>query len=265
MSPRLRLACSLSLASVAAAVACTSASTEPAPESAPPAGADAAAGGDGASDAGPLDPGPFDAPFTCKRSSLYEEPLPDEAVFERFRIALGVDALEQREARVGRDGGPPPDAGVRPGWPRAGTPCAGATDRDACAASFAALSRTEALYPSFFEADAVSAGFDPGRFLGFYLAYSKGDAVGSIATLTELQAIAPVVDSPEKAFLRASNAGYRVECLAGWVRADVDGFVLVASRGHEQRCIRVDVILHVSHDGKVVERAAGPVVEDSCS
>src|SRR5690606_8426497 len=103
------------------------------------------------------------------------------------------------------------DAGTRPSV-RAGIPCSGATDHEACETILAQLSSGgEALRPAFDEDDhmrAFFAGSEAGP-PGYYLAYTKGDEVGKVSNRTELGTIFPTVDTPAKALLYANAAGYR--------------------------------------------------------
>lgn len=217
-----------------------------------------------ASDAGrTLDAGgALSAPFTCEVDTIQKEPRPGVPLLEQLRVAASLDVLEERLA-VGVS-----DAGANPNV-RAGVPCSGATDHDTCEAAFAQLSSGgEALRPAFDEVDYMAARLDGSTSPpGYYLAYTKGDAVGKVSNRTELAAVFPIIDSPAKALLYANAAGYRVEChhAEGWLREETGGWVLIASRGHEKRCSRTDVILFLRRDGTTEERDVIENQPDACT
>lgn len=211
--------------------------------------------------------GPVVAPFTCERDSIQGEPRPGVPLLEQLRIAAGLDVLEERRAVAGS--GDADDAGVAAGL-RAGVPCSGATDHEACEAAFAKLSSGgEALRPPFNEVDFFGGPATRGMTgpAGYYLAYTKGDAVGKVSNRTELRALFPAIDTPAKALVYANAAGYRVECqlAAGWLREEADGWVLIASRGHEKRCSRTDVVLFLRRDGAIEERDVIENQRDACT
>lgn len=226
----------------------------------PEAAADAADGGPRTLDAG----GEVVAPFTCARDSIQGEPRPAGIVLEQLRAAAGLDVLEERFVLETTES----DAGTGPEPARAGTPCANAADRATCEAAFAALSSGgEVLRPAFDEVDYMAAFFAKGKASGHYLAYTKGDTVGKVSNQSELHALFPTVDTPAKALLYANAAGYRVEChrAEGWIREEADGWVIVASRGHEARCTRTDVLLWLKRDGTTEERDVIEDQQDACT
>jgi hypothetical protein len=255
-----------SIGGLAALVACTSGTTAKATDT---GGADTAKAADthdtASGDAGRRleTGGALVAPFTCQVDPIQGEPRPGAPLLEQLRVAAGLDALEERLA-VGAE----LDAGTRPGV-RAGIPCSGATDHEACETAFAQLSSGgEALRPAFDESDYLDAffeGSDAGP-PGYYLAYTKGDVVGKVSNRKELGAVFPTIDTPAKALLYANAAGYRVECqhADGWLREEADGWVLVASRGHEKRCSRTDVVLFLRRDGTTEERDVIENQPDRC-
>lgn len=256
----------VSMAGVAALGACTTKITDTNTNSA----ADAApAKADGTSDAAVSDAGrtldaggALSAPFTCQVDSIQHEPRPGIPLLEQLRVAAGLDVLEERLAIGASDAGANASA-------RAGVPCSGATDHDACEAAFAQLSSAEALRPAFDEVDYMAALLDGSTAgpPGYYLAYTKGDAVGKVSNRTELAAVFPIIDSPAKALLYANAAGYRVECqhAEGWLREETGGWVLIASRGHERRCSRTDVVLFLRRDGTTEERDVIENQPDACT
>jgi hypothetical protein len=247
------LPCALGV--VLAVTACVSTPTS-SPQATPvEGGTDAPA--DGVLDAGVLDAGgPLTAPFTCPADAL-SGPHPDDAVFELLRLAAAMDSVEERVAEASGS-----DAGILGvSHATAGSPCSQASDRPACKAALAQLSNDgEALYPSFYERDFIR---EPKP--GYWLAYTKKDTVGKVSNAAELHALFPTVDSPVKVLVYAEAAGYRVECHNPWLREEADGYVILASRGHEKRCTRSDVVLFVGRDGRTQERAAIENVKDGCS
>lgn len=260
-----------SIGALAALVACTSGTMAQATDTQDPASGTAKSGNGESSDTPSgnsprvLDTGgALVAPFTCGRDGIQGEPRPGVPLLEQLRIAAGLDALEERRAVVAAS-----DAGITPAL-RAGVPCSSSTDHDACEAAFAQLSSGgEALRPPFDEVDFIGGVFAGGMTgpAGYYLAYTKGDAAGKVSNRTELRALFPTVDTPAKALLYANAAGYRVECqlAAGWLREEADGWILVASRGHEKRCTRTDVVLFVRRDGTTEERAVIENQPDACT
>jgi hypothetical protein len=177
--------------------------------------------------------------------------------YSSSRVAGGLDALEERRAVDAEV-----DGSARPAV-SAGTPCSGATDHAARETAFAALSSGgEALRPAFDEVDFAEAS-PP----GYYLAHTKGDAVGKVSNRAELRTLFPTIDTPAKALLYANAAGYRVECqhANGWLREEPDGWVLVASRDHALRCSRTDVLLFLRRDGTTEEREVIENQPDSCT
>jgi hypothetical protein len=195
------------------------------------------------------------APFACPVDGIQREPRPDATVLDLLRAHAGLDSLEERF--VG-------DPGRRM---RAGAACATALHPAACEESLEGLtSNGEALFPSFYEVDYMQAGLSGAKAPGYYLAFTKGDATGKVSNEAELRALYPIVDAPAKALIYAQAAGYRVEChLAGWLREEADGYVLVTSRGHERRCSRDDVVLFVGRDGSTKERHVLPDQLDPCT
>lgn len=256
-----------SIGVLGALVACTSSTTATGPDTHDGASGDAASGdapsGDATSDdaARNLDTGgALVAPFKCQTDAIQGEPRPGVPLLEELRIAAGLDALQERRAVAAGL-----DAGIQPGV-RAGVPCSGSTDHDACETAFAQLSSGgEALRPAFDEID-YSFGGEAGP-PGYYLAYTKGDAVGKVSNRAELRTLFPTIDTPAKALLYANASGYRVECqrAGGWLREEADGWVLLASRGHEKRCSRTDVVLFVRLDGTTVERDVIENQPDACT
>jgi hypothetical protein len=248
--------CSMVPWAVASFLACMSTtSTSPSDPSGDAGRPDAAPDTERVLDAGGL----LVAPFTCPTDGLYGEPLPAMQVLELLRVAASLDSLGQRFVS-------PPDAGAFE-EPTAGQPCSSATDVAACRLAYANLSSNgEHLYPFFAEGEYSNPTFRGIRD-GYYLAHTKGDAVGKVSNLGELRVLFPTVDAPAKAVVFAHAGGYRVEChlAGGWLREDPDGYVLVASRGHEKRCLRHDVVLFVRRDGSTTELQLIENQEDSCT
>lgn len=227
---------------------------------------DAASGNAALSDAArKLDTrGALVALFTCQVDAVQGEPRPGVPLLEQLRVAAALDVLEERLAV---DAGL--DAGIRPSV-RAGVPCSGSTDHEACETAFAQLSSGgEALRPAFDEVDYISAFFEGQKAgpPGYYLVYTKGDAVGKVSNHAELRTLFPTIDTPAIALLYANAAGYRVEChrADGWLREEADGWVLLASRGHEKRCSRTDVVLFLRRDGTTEERDVMENQPDGCT
>jgi hypothetical protein len=257
-----------SVLTLAALVACTTveatgaAPSDTAPDAASPDASSAEEAAPGAArklDAG----GALALPFTCETDGIQGEPRPGVPLLEQLRVAAGLDALEERRAVEASS-----DAGTE-GRIHAGTPCSGASDQPACETGFAKLSSGgEALRPPFDEVDFMGAYFE-GRTgpPGYYLAYTKADVVGKVSNRAELRALFPTVDTPAKALLYANAAGYRVECQRadGWLRGEAGGWVLVASRGHEKRCLRTDVLLFVRPDGTTEELDVIENQPDACT
>jgi hypothetical protein len=244
---------------LAVLVACTSTTTDKA--------ADA---GDGAADAAEIHDaaaadaartldagGALLAPFVCAVDGIYGEPRPGVPLLELLRVAAQLDALEERPVLAA-----PTDAGANRSI-HAGIPCSGATDQVACQTAFAQLSSGgEALRPALDETDYLND-----ARAGYFLAFTKGNVVGKVSNRAELGTVFPAIDTPAKALLYANAMGYRVECQRadGWLREEADGWVVRASRGHERRCTRTDVILFLKRDGASVERDVIENVPDSCT
>lgn len=263
LTKRFSLVASASVAGLAALIACTSSTTDKAVAVVPDGGGGTVEAGEihdaaVADSARNLDAGGvLVAPFTCALDGIYGEPRPGIPLLEQLRVAAQLDVLEERLALA-----VPTDAGAD--WSiHAGTACSGATDRAACEAAFAQLSSGgEALRPPFDESD-----FQNNHSEGYYLAYTKGDVVAKVSNHAELRTLFPVIDTPAKALLYANAAGYRVEChrADGWLRQEAAGWVLRASRNHEARCSRTDVILLLKPDGTTEERDVIEHVPDSCT
>ncbi|MBX3202562.1 MAG: hypothetical protein KF894_30830 [Labilithrix sp.] len=207
--------------------------------------------------------GPLAAPFTCPIEEIQREPRPGAIVLEQLRAAAGLDVLEERAVVDVADGAGAPELTPE----RSGTPCATASDAAACEEAFAQLSSGgKVLRPPFDEADFMRRVYEQ-TVRGYFLAYTKGDAVGAITTPTELRALFPSVDTPATALVYANAAGYRVECQRsdGWIREETDGWVIRASRGHERRCLRTDVVLWLGRDGALEERDVLEAQKDPCT
>lgn len=222
-----------------------------------PSGSDEAGGA--ALDTG----GPLASPFTCPTDGVQQEPRPAAIVLEQLRGAAGLDVLEERAViDAAADAGAP-----EPPPQRAGTPCATASDTATCEAAFAQLSSGgEVLRPPFDEADFMRRVYEQ-TVRGYFLAYTKGDAVGTITSTSELRALFPSASTPATALVYANAAGYRVECQRsdGWIREETDGWVIRASRGHERRCLRTDVVLWLGRDGALEERDVLEAQKDPCT
>lgn len=197
------------------------------------------------------------APFVCGRDAVQGEPRPGVAWLEELRAAAGLDTLEERQLLETTSDREPVDP------LRAGTPCASASDPTACETAFAELSSAgETLRPPFDEVD-----FMRSDVAGYYLVYTKGDAVGKVSNRDELRALFPAVDSPAKALLYAHASGFRVECheAEGWIREEADGWIVAASRDHDLRCMRTDVTLWMKRDGTIEERNVVEKQPDACT
>ncbi|MBX3222148.1 MAG: hypothetical protein KF795_16645 [Labilithrix sp.] len=208
--------------------------------------------------------GPLSAPFTCPVDAIQHEPRPAAIVLEQLRVAAGLDVLEERAVVEATDAAAGPE--LKP--ERAGAPCTTASDRPACEEAFAQLSSGgEVLRPPFDESDFMWKFTRKQTVRGYFLAYTKGDEVGAIASPSQLRALFPSVDTPATALVYANAAGYRVECqqLSGWIREETDGWVLLASRGHEERCSRTDVVLWLRRDGTFEERDTLENQNDPCT
>jgi hypothetical protein len=83
-----------------------------------------------------------------------------------------------------------------------GDPCGGASDRPACEAALEALP---------LQSEFVRYGFDAGEE-HFSLAYSRGDAVGSVGTHAELDAFLGTIDAVGDAALLATLHGHSLVC-----------------------------------------------------
>ena len=240
MNPRLgSVALGLILTATIAAACDDAASTEVTPSDAGAGGADVVAeAASPAPDAG----GPLSRPLACPGEGIVHEAFPDQEIFEALRTAAGFEFLERRavydsDAAAEVSSHPPLSLG---------TPCAGAADASACTAALAALSSGgEVLFP--YAVDTAALGPK-----GFYLAYTKGDTVGKIASAGELKAVLAKVDSPVSALMYAEAASYRVMCTMDWYRQEPDGFVVLAEKG--PRCRRSRVVLFVRADGAIEER-----------
>lgn len=215
-------------------------------ESSPVVSADASAGAspaDASTDAArELDAGgPLSRPLSCPGAGVVREPFPDSEIFEALRVKTGLDFLERRAVESTDASAPWPPLSL-------GTACAGASDSSQCTNKLAAISSGgEILYPS-----------DLGTFLfspkGFYFAFSRGDTVGKISSLSELRALTPVVDSAVAALLYAEASSYRVECTTDWFRAEPDGFVVLASKRDRNPCYRDRVVLFIGQDATIEVR-----------
>ncbi len=234
-------------------------------------GCSGGAGGPGAGEGNSVDAGPrtlnaggnLAAPFTCAHDPVQGEPQPGTPFLEQLRVQAGLDFLEER---------PVVDSTADAGAPRAqynaGTSCSGAADRAACETALGQLSsERETLRPPFDEADLTFFGASHPKIRGYYLAYTKGDVVGKVSNRSELLALFPTIDTPAKALLYANAAGYRVECHHGdgWLREEPNGWVIVASRDHDRRCTRTDVLLWLGKDGTTDEREVIEKQPDACT
>jgi hypothetical protein len=185
------------------------------------------------------DPGPLTSPIGCLGEGVAREPMAGPVILEGLRAAAGVDFLERRVI------------GSSASWPplHAGTACAKATNAATCTAALEALTSDHALFPFMLDTFAQ-------RPAGFYLVYSKGDAVGIVVTPEQLKALVGPVVAPVDAYAVAEAAGYRVECTKNWVREEADGFVVLTTKG--QPCRRSTVVLFVGRDGGISTRSSTP-------
>jgi hypothetical protein len=146
-----------------------------------------------------------DPAFADESTFACEQPLP--SVLEQLTPVAPVDYLELRSQ--GWALGPPRPQGAATPSVVSGTPCATASNQDACLTALAALAPTS-------EADGWLAA-DPGGPRATtevlqILVYSRGDEVGALRKAGEVAAFLGTVDTQEEARLLLQAQGERFAC-----------------------------------------------------
>lgn len=165
-------------------------------------------------------------------------------------LAPPADYLELRRLEAGQ-----PETSRR--VQSAGTPCASASDPDACAAAIAAATS--------------EVGFAAGQCVQLceqsYLVVNRGQEVSVVASEEALRALLGPIDTPAEALMVVGLEGYHVRC------EDEDGGVRAVGGGHEVLATRItsdcDPVettlyeLHVGEDGAVEELESEVLSSDS--
>jgi hypothetical protein len=170
-------------------------------------------------------------PFDCSASPAFAE----------LRRAIGADYLAARSTSD-----TPPDAGTDAGAEDSafGTPCATASNAEACKAAFASLnaSDSEALFGQ-------CGGCRPG---GVYLVFTKGDEVGKVTNQRELRALVGAVETEAEAWIIALTNDYSMDCSKPWIKTDARGFLVRATKTIGDCPVQTkDVLLLVKADGTI--------------
>jgi hypothetical protein len=188
-----------------------------------------AAAGDGAADGGDATNGFADeATFAC------EAPLP--GVLETLSPAVPVDYLELREQLWKRGGlSSSEDAGPSTA-PMAsatrGTPCATATNKDACISALSALAPVDDTHGWYTDGDI--SGDRPGASRKQFVVFTRGDTVGALYSTAEVASFLGSIDSLEEARLVLQSMNQPLVCAtdprkSGWRKNDDGSWELLVT------------------------------------
>jgi len=208
-----------------------------------------AAGGPSAASA--QDPGGSIAPVsTSSPSFCAESPADDQLsrrIFDRLAPAVAADYLALRRFEVSVPTRRDTDPGLVTLTER-GTACARASDAARCKKAYAALA------------------YDQPWAARVY--FTRADTVGIVKNANDAIALIGAVDSPEKAYFVAGEAGFRFSCggvNAAAYRVTEDGFEIVTEVGGCGRPVeRVTVHVHANGAIEEVDRLTTEAVTPSC-
>lgn len=194
-----------------------------------------------------LDDSGLEAPIHCTEGD-------DSAIFDALRELLQLDHLELRRNTDRYD----ETSGIRLSEQlhASGSPCANATDVDACTDQVDRANSDDSgilALPTCANPSPESYHCTTSTW-SMYFVYSKGDEVGVVGTKEDLLAWIGDIDHPAKAWLAATQAGYRVRCDQPWIRRDGDDYLLRTEQ-EKGGCIfeEADVLLRVLPNGQTSE------------
>lgn len=157
----------------------------------------------------------------------------------------------------GGDGGAPMPTGQVTVNEAIGTKCGGAKDKAACTAAVDALRLPNC---ASFGSGGGGGGFGADCPQCRYFVYTRGDEVGTIATLDELRAYLGTIDKVEEAILLASREYGVPSCVGtdrqGWRASPGGGWELVIVTGDGECYDKVRKLVKVTPDGQLIVLAS---------